>query len=225
MIARRRSLFRLSTTTTSPTSGGWIAIATLLRPQGRRGELLAEPLTDLSEVFARGRTVHLAGATLEPAAGEAARTLEDCWTPTGRNAGRLVMKLSGCESINDAEALAGRRVLIPSDEMPKLDADTFFVSDLVGCAFFDGEKQLGTIVDLEFPVGSDGRRLEDAAQLLAVEIPGEDEPVLVPFIRAWLDSVDLTARRVTMHLPEGLIGGEEIAGEDDDEDAEYDDAV
>lgn len=197
----------------------------LLRPQGRRGELLAEPLTDLAEVFAKGRTVHMAGTTLEPTVGEASRVLEDCWTPTGRNAGRLVMKLSGCESINDAEALAGRRVLIPADEMPQLDADTFFVSDLVGCSFFDGDEQLGTIVDLEFPVGSDGRRLDDAAQLLVVEIPGEDEPVLVPFIRAWLDRVDVAARRVTMHLPEGLVSGEEIGDEEGSKDTEHDDAV
>jgi 16S rRNA processing protein RimM len=225
MIARRRSLSGLSITTpTSSITGSWIAIATLLRPQGRRGELLAEPLTDLAEVFAKGRTLHMAGAALEPAAGEVTRVLEDCWTPTGRNAGRLVLKLSGCESINDAEALAGRRVLIPADEMPKLDADTFFVSDLVGCAFFDGANQLGTIVDLEYPVGSDGRRLDDAAQLLVVETPGGDEPVLVPFIRAWLESIDVTARRVTMHLPEGLVSGED--GDDAGyQDAEHDDAV
>ena len=50
---------------TSASAAHWVAIATLIRPQGRRGELLAEPLSDLPEIFAAGREVLLAksGAT------------------------------------------------------------------------------------------------------------------------------------------------------------------
>lgn len=213
----------MSTTTPTTSEGSrWTAIARLLRPQGRRGELLAEPLTDLAEVFAKGRAVRLDAPAGKPAVGSAKRVLEDCWTPTGRNAGRLVLKLSGCESINDAEALAGYEVMIEASEMPALDEDTFFVGDLVGSALLDGEKQVGTIVDLEFPVSSDGRRLEDAAPLLVVETASGEEPVLVPFVRAWLEAVDTAAKRVTMHLPAGLMDGDE--GADDDE-AESDHAV
>ena len=43
----------------------WAAIAVLLRPQGRRGELLADPLTDLPELFASGRSVWLASAVAD----------------------------------------------------------------------------------------------------------------------------------------------------------------
>jgi 16S rRNA processing protein RimM len=200
----------------------WMAVATLLRPQGRRGELLAEPLTDLSEIFSAGRPVVLAAAGTLPKPESTTRTIEDHWLPTGKNAGRLVLKLSGCESIGEAEALAGLQVLVAAAEMPALDADTFFVGDLLGCGFFDGETQAGTIVDVEFPTGPDGRtRLEDAAPLLAVELAAGGEPVLVPFVRAWLESVDLAAKRVVMHLPEGLLGeaesaGAESEGEEDD---------
>jgi len=139
------------------------------------------------------------------------------------------LKLSGCESIGEAEALAGLQVLVAATEMPALDADTFFVGDLLGCAFFDGETHVGKIVDVEFPTGPDGRtRLEDAAALLAVELTGGsdrgEEPVLVPFVRAWLERVDLAAKRVVMHLPAGLLGaaeGVEDEGEafDDQDDA------
>jgi 16S rRNA processing protein RimM len=192
-----------------------------MRPQGRRGELLAEPLTDLDEVFTEGRSITLALKDSEEPSNEPARVLEDCWSPTGRNAGRIVVKLSGCDSINDAELLAGRTLLIPKSEMPELDEDTFFVGDLIGCAFFDGDAQAGTIADVEFPVGSDGKRLEDSAPLLVVEIADEEEPVLVPFIRAWLDEVDIAGKRVAMHLPEGLLHGAEPAGDE----AEDSDAV
>jgi 16S rRNA processing protein RimM len=213
----------LALPSTPPTTevSNWTAIARLMRPQGRRGELLAEPLTDLEEVFSTGRSVLLARRDSEEPADEAARVLEDCWSPTGRNAGRIVLKLSGCDSINDAEALAGRTLLISKADMPELDEDTFFVGDLVGCTFFDGETQVGTIVDVEFPVGPDGKRLEDSAPLLVVELTGEEEPALVPFIRAWLNEVDIEARLVKMQLPEGLLHGAELAGDE----AEESDAV
>jgi 16S rRNA processing protein RimM len=138
-----------------------------------------------------------------------------------------VLKLSGCDSINDAELLAGRQVLVSAAELPALDADTFFVGDLLGCAFYDGEVHAGTIVDVEFPTGPDGRtRLADAAPLLSVtlvEDGAEDEPVLVPFVRAWLESVDLGSKRVVMHLPAGLLGGaEEVEGDDEPGDDEED---
>jgi 16S rRNA processing protein RimM len=184
----------------------WVAIATLIRPQGRRGELLAEPLSDLPEIFAAGREVLLApsGATA-PASNAVAITLEEHWLPTGKNAGRVVLKLSGCDSITQAEALAGRQLLIRADSLPSLSDDTYYVGDLLECDLFDSLQRVGRIVDVEFATAPDGRtRLEDAAPLLAVEPTPGAEPVLVPFIRAWIDKVDLVAHRVVMHLPTGL---------------------
>jgi 16S rRNA processing protein RimM len=197
-------------------SSGWLPLAQLMRPQGRRGELLAQPLSDLPGLFAAGTATRLAaGTSSTPESTSELLRIEDHWFPTGKNAGRIVLKLSGCDSIDAAEALAGRQLLIPSAAMPALDSDTFFVADLVGCTLFDGDIPVGTITGLEFPTGPDGRtRLEDAAPLLAVSgVPPGDassqteaaEPMLVPFVRAWLESVDVPARRITMHLPEGLL--------------------
>jgi 16S rRNA processing protein RimM len=215
----------LPDTETKPLAAtGWVAIAALLRPQGRRGEMLAEPLSSLPEIFRAGTEVVLAAKGATPVEGAATRTIEEHWFPTGKNAGRVVLKLSGCESINDAEAIAGKQVMISASGLPKLDDETYFVGDLVGCAFFDGDEHVGTIVDVEFPTGPDGRtRLEDAATLLAVQLTSdsaEDEPVLVPFVRVWLESVDIAARRVVMHLPEGLLGGAEDDGSDAEDDAD-----
>ena len=185
--------------------GAWVAIATLLRPQGRRGELLAEPLSDLADIFAAGREVALAATGTSPGESHDIRTIEAHWLPSGKNAGRVVLKLSGCESINDAEALAGRQVFVAATALPKLDDDTFFVGDLLGCTLFDNGFPAGMVVDIEFPAAPDGRtRLEDAAPLLAVQ-QGDAEPVLVPFVRAWLDEVDIAGRRIAMRLPAGLL--------------------
>lgn len=201
-----------------PSSSQWIAAARLLRPQGRRGELLAEPLTDLPGVFAAGfraslKDPHSASAT--------ETTIESSWSPTGRNAGRIVIKLAGIDSISAAESLIGWELLILASSLPPLEPDTWFVRDLIGCRLLDGTTPVGQITGVEYPMSADGRtRLPDAAPLLEVTLtardrsnriqstPGAPETspsVLIPFIKAWLDSVDLQAKRVVMHLPAGLL--------------------
>lgn len=194
----------------------WIAVARLLRPQGRHGELLAEPLTDLPGVLTAGRPVTLSSPA-NPAAAATATSIEAAWHPTGRNAGRIVLKLAGCDSINDAELLAHRELLVRSADLPTLDEDTWFVRDLIGCTLFDGDKPLGQISGLHYAMAPDGRtRLPDAAPLLEVTPPAgseghhDTESFLVPFIKAWLDKVDLEQHRVNMHLPAGLQSAEDL---------------
>ena len=196
----------------------WAQIAELLRPQGRRGELLASPLTDLDNIFTDGLEVWLARAEAPSAAAESVR-LESHWFPTGRNAGRIVLKLSNANSISEAEALEGLRVCIPTSAMPALDADTYFVRDLIGCTLFNQDAPVGEIVDVQFAVGPDGRtRLEDAAPILVVErasatadaIEEESSEILIPFISAWTSSVDTAGKRVHMTLPEGLVDPAEL---------------
>ena len=187
--------------------GPWIAVARLLRPQGRRGELLAEPLTDLEEVFSAGREFRLA-ANADSLTSGVSIMLEDCWRPTGRNAGRLVLRIAGVDSINAAETLEAKELFLPEAELPALGEDTFLVRDLVGCSLFDGDNLLGRVADLQFPVGPDGRtRLHDALDLLVLEpanAPPDADPVLIPFAKAWLDTVDLPGKRIKMKLPPGL---------------------
>ncbi len=204
-------------------SSGWFPIAHLLRPQGRRGELLADPLSDLPDLFATNHDIVLAAAGAStPAPNAANLRIEEYWFPTGKNAGRVVLKLSGCDSIPAAEALAGQQLLLAADQLPALDPGTFFVGDLVGCTLYNaaaGETAgVGTVVDVEFATGPDGRtRIESAAPLLAVELNctaqataglGDQEAAeraLVPLVLAWIEAIDIAARRITMRLPEGLL--------------------
>ena len=197
---------------TGISTSGWFPIARLLRPQGRRGELLADPLSDLPGLFAPNREVLLAPANASaPAPGALPLHIEEHFFPTGKNAGRVVLKLAGCDSINAAELLAGQQLFLPTDQLPPLEPGTFFVGDLLGCTLYDAASPntpAGTVVDVEFATAPDGRtRLEDAAPLLSIELNGRPgtEPILVPLVLAWIDTIDIAARRIAMHLPEGLL--------------------
>lgn len=189
----------------------WIIVAKLLRPQGRRGEILADPQGE-AEIFSPGRSLWLTAAdSLDPETASE-QHLESAWQPTGRNAGKIVLKLRGVDSISAAESLSNRCLMVPVSELPPLAEDTFRVRDLLGCALFDGDRLAGTVVDIQFPVAADGRtRLTDAPDLLAV-LPAssdpdaqDEEPCLVPFARAWLAEIDLPGRRIVMNLPPGLL--------------------
>ncbi len=90
----------------------WIRIAHLLRPQGRRGELIAEIFTDFPDRFAQRPAVflqaHGAASGSQRPAPPRPMTVEAHWL----HKGRIVLKLQGIDSISDAETLRGLDVVI-----------------------------------------------------------------------------------------------------------------
>jgi 16S rRNA processing protein RimM len=187
-------------------ASSWIALAHLLRPQGRKGELLAELFTDFPERFEERKQVFLAEPGFEGEAAQArAAEVVTFWLPVGKNEGRIVLQFAGVDSITQAEALAGLEVLVSDDERVALEDDAVYISELVGCKVYDGATEVGVIADVQFPATADGgRRLEDAAPLLEVTSPDGNE-ILIPFAKAFVVGVDTKEKRVTMTLPEGLL--------------------
>jgi 16S rRNA processing protein RimM len=184
----------------------WIVLAHLLRPQGRKGEVLAELFTDFPERFEDQRRVFLAAPGFDGDEAKA-RSAEVVafWLPVGKNEGRVVLQFAGIDTISDAEWIAGLDVLVPREERLPLDDESVYISELVGCTVYDGPTQVGVVEDVQFAMTADGgRRLEDAAPLLAVTSPGGDE-ILIPFAKAFLVAVNTDAKRIEMTLPEGLI--------------------
>lgn len=173
----------------------YTAIARLLRPQGRKGELLADMLTDFPERFKTTTSVLLENPKGEPTPA----TLEEHWFPTGRNAGRVVLKLKGIDSINDAETLQGKLVLVPDDERVPLDEDRVWVSDLIGCELYHHDNLIGTVAEVHENESPEG------ASLLVVRKSHSEDELLIPFVKAYILSLDIQAKRIEMKLPDGLL--------------------
>ncbi len=193
----------------------WIVLARILRPQGRRGEVLADLFTDFPQRFRQQPRVWLApqGFADSPAAASPSTEtsppiriaeVASHWLPVGRNAGRIVLRFAGIDSIEQAAPLAGFEVLVPLAERTPLDPGAAYISDLIGCTVFDRGQPLGTVAAVHFPTTPDGaRRLDAAAPLLVLATPSGDE-LLVPFARAFLVELDPAAKSIRMALPEGL---------------------
>lgn len=193
------------------TTSQWIVLAHILRPQGRKGELLADLFTDFPERFAEHPQVWLAPQGFADQAGDAPSRasaepaeVTSHWLPLGRNAGRIVLHFAGVDTIEQAEKLAGKEVLVPLTERLPLDPGASYISDLVGCTIYDRGAALGVVDSVEFPTTPDGtRRLEEAAPLLAITSPEGDE-ILVPFANAFLLDLNVATKTIRMALPEGL---------------------
>lgn len=176
------------------TEDSWVLLARLVRPQGRKGEVLAELLTDFPEKFQERKRVFL----LPPAGRKPAEAreiqLENHWL----HKGRVVLKFAGIDSINDAETLRGLDVAIPPEERAALTEDEVYISDLIGCHVFAGTPpaDIGEIVDVDTDSTS--------VPLLELRSSRQDE-ILIPFAKAYLLKVDVADKRIEMSLPDGLL--------------------
>jgi 16S rRNA processing protein RimM len=173
---------------------GWVLLARVVRPQGRRGEVLADFFTDFPETFTDRKRLFLRSPA--PGAALTETTIQSHWL----HKGRVVLKFAQVDSIEDAEKLRGCEVVVPQDERQPLEEDAVYVSDLIGMAVVDvspgGSGTAGEIIDVE---------PEGAGPALLVIRTGSGEERLIPFVRAFLRRIDSAGRRLEMELPAGLL--------------------
>jgi 16S rRNA processing protein RimM len=183
-------------------SADWILLAHIVRPQGRRGEVLAEILTDFPQHFPQRKQLFLRPpGERQPGVMREAK-VESHWL----HKGRVVLKFSQVDSISDAETLRDFDVVIPREERVPLEGDAVYVSDLLGMRVIDvrggSENDVGEIADVE-PEGA-------GPAMLVIRTPAGEER-LIPFVRAYLRKTDIAGRRMDMDLPEGLLAMQEPA--------------
>ncbi len=181
----------------------WTWLARIRRPQGRKGEVFADLLTDFPEKFSERRRLWLiaqAAQTRGGAAGpDASFPREVELTGHWLHKGGIVLHFAGVDSISMAEELAGRMVAVPRSERVALPEDETYIGDLVGC----------TLVDVAGAAPVVAGEIEDvdrsAGPVALLVVRGARGELLVPFAKSYLRKVDLESRRIEMELPEGLL--------------------
>lgn len=178
----------------------WVWLARIRRPQGRKGEVFCDILTDFPEKFQERRRLWLLAA-LEPkrppeSLGPRPIELIHHWL----HKGGIVLHFAGVDSISAADQIAGMIVAIPREERAALAEGAVYIADLVGSALVDIANPhaaviVGEIEDVERDVGP--------VPILIVR--GAKGEVLIPFAKDYLRRVDLEGKRVEMALPEGLV--------------------
>jgi 16S rRNA processing protein RimM len=180
------------------TRAAYVTLARILRPHGLRGEVAAEILTDFPQRLKSLKSVELTDPRIHTAAnGLGRRAIRSCWLSQSRG-GQAIFHFEGCDSIDEAKKLVGLEVQIPITERLPLPQGSYYVSDLTGCEVVEPSGALvGRVRDVEFT----GEAVAGTPNL-AVSTPAGE--ILVPLAGDICLSIDLTARRITVALPEGL---------------------
>lgn len=113
--------------------------------------------------------------------------------------GRVVIAaLKGVDSIESAEALRGKTVLVARKDI-KLDEGRYFVSELINCSVFDADsgEMLGVLTDVSETGAND-----------VWHIVKDGREYLVPAIDDVIVSVDVVAEKVVLRPLKGIFDDE-----------------
>jgi 16S rRNA processing protein RimM len=163
-----------------------ITIGVVVKPQGRKGEVLVEPLSDRPDRFESLRRVFV---PVPGGAGARAVAVTDQWP----HKGRVVLKLDGVDSIDEAERYRGVELRIGEDELASLPAGSYYHHQLKGLSVEDPQgRALGTVADVLVTGGE--------APVLVVRGPRGE--LMIPMAEAFIREVDLEHGRLVAVEPE-----------------------
>ena len=107
-----------------------------------------------------------------------------------------ILKLSGVQDRNGAEALKDKDLYITEDMLRSLPEDTYYIKDLIGIQVVN---QAGE------PVGILCDVIQNSAQDL-YEIQLEDQrKILIPAVEEFILDINMEERKITVHVIEGLL--------------------
>ena len=171
----------------------FLAVALIVKPQGRRGEVVADILTDFPERFENLGRAFLESKTGHPGAVD----IEDTWP----HKGRIVLKFSGVDSIDQADLLRGLHVLIRHEDRVTLPKHHYYVWELEGCRVVrnssGGALEIGVVAGIDRTGGVD---------LLRVTRTGSDSrELLIPLTQDICTRIDTADKIIVIEPPEDLL--------------------
>lgn len=158
-----------------------IVIGQIVAPHGVRGDLRILPLTTNVQLFAvmdylllpDGRRLHI----------ESARPHKNV----------LLVNVREVSSIDEAEALRGKKVSILRKDLPELPEGRYYIGDLLGLSCVDDQgAEIGVLKDI----------LQAGSADVYVIQPPRGKEILVADIPENIKKIDLENRRIVVCLPE-----------------------
>ncbi|ABX09660.1 ribosome maturation factor RimM [Prochlorococcus marinus] len=168
----------------------WLTIGKLVGAQGLRGEVKVNPSSDFPERFINPGERWLQKNTEEPSRIE----LKSGRQLPGKSI--YIVSFIGITDRNKAESIVGNKLLVPSDQKPKLKEGEFHLVDLLGlkAKFTQDGSDVGEVIDLT-SAGND---------LLVIKLV-EGKTVLIPFVKEIVPVINLKQGWLLIKPPPGLL--------------------
>lgn len=169
-----------------------LTVGKLVNTHGIRGEIKILSRTDFPEVrFAPGSKL-----LIVPENGSS--TFEVTVESSREHKGVYIVRLEGYTNINQIEKYKGSLIKVPGENLVELPENEYYFHQIVGCEVFtdDNDSQpIGTITEI----------LQPGANDVWVVKPAKGSEILIPVINDVVLNVDIEAKRITVHLMEGLL--------------------
>ena len=173
----------------SPGGEELVIVARAVKTRGLKGELVAELLTDFPERFSGISSL----IAVSPAGERQVVTLESYWL----HQDRVVLKLSGYDTIETASGFVGSQFAVPEAERVELDEGYFYDWQLEGCVVetIDGAR-VGQVSEVV--------RLGGEIEMLGVE-NADGQKHLIPMVESIVVEIDIAGKKIEIDPPEGLL--------------------
>jgi 16S rRNA processing protein RimM len=162
-------------------------VGRIARAHGIRGQVIVNPDSDFAgERFHPGAELFLEhGGVIEKIRITTARFHRD----------RPVIGIEGVETMDGAEALAGKELRVPIEQLIPLPSGTFYRHDLIGCRVETSAGQaVGVVEDVEGSTGGSRLVVRDA-----------NREILIPLASEICRTIDPAGKRIVVDPPDGLL--------------------
>ena len=164
-----------------------LEVGVVIGVHGLRGDLKIRPLPTGALALPGARTVYLKDSQGLLAQHEAVRSTQ--------HKQNILLRLSGLDNLYAVESLVGSSVWMAKTDLPELDDEQFYWSDLEGLEVIDQQQGvIGHVV---------GMFATSAHDILEVDGPAGE--ILIPAIEPFLVQLDRGKEQLHVNLPEGLI--------------------
>lgn len=165
----------------------YFEIGQIVNTSGLKGVVKVKPFTDDITKFNSLKTIYIS----------IKKELKEFKIEQVRFSKNMVfLKLEGIDTIEDAENYRNLYLKIKRDKGEKLEENTYYVVDILGCKVYTEEqKELGEIIDV-FPTGSND------VYVVKDEI---GKQILLPAIKDVIKSIDIQNKTIIVNLLEGLL--------------------
>lgn len=158
----------------------FLAIGQIINSHGVKGEVKVYPLTDDIRRFRKLNQVHIDGIEVKVV-----------WCKL--QADRVILKLEGVESIEQALKYKNKYIEVKREEAVSLSEGEYFIADLIGCKVFeDNGKELGEVSDViqtknndVYWVKGDSEVLIPALKDIVLSIDVEDKKIVIKPLEVW----------------------------------------
>ena len=107
----------------------------------------------------------------------------------------VIFKLLNINSQEEATPYIGAKLLLPINQLPKLEGNQFYYHEVVGFEVIDKEKGLVGVL----------KNISDYANNTMLEIMQGDCEILIPLNYEFVKTVDRQSKQLFIEAPEGLI--------------------